>query len=274
MELTYFGSLIIFLCPPLIVLTFITIRDLRRLRTKIWAYFQWPPYVILCVHIFLAVLYTTPWDNFLVATGVWWYENDLVSGITIWFVPLEEYLFFILQTLITGLGVMAIWNRYEMHNQSHIHKKDIRKWAMLIIFIIWAISTYLLIFGEPSLNYLTLILSWALIPILIQVAFGGDILWTHRNSLIFTVSMITIYLWIMDAISISSGIWTIDPAQTTGLGIGPLPLEEMLFFLMTNLIISFGVTLMLSPQSKARLNSMINNLRWPFKLQLTKTKDI
>ena len=29
----------------------------------------------------IAVVYTTHWDNYLVATRVWWYDPALVSGI-------------------------------------------------------------------------------------------------------------------------------------------------------------------------------------------------
>jgi putative membrane protein len=56
----------------------------------------------------------------------------------------------------------------------------------------------------------------------------------------------------VDALAITNGTWTIDPAQTTGIMIGRLPLEEMVFFFMTNLIIGLGMTLMLSPASHAR----------------------
>jgi putative membrane protein len=66
---------------------------------------------------------------------------------------------------------------------------------------------------------------------------------------------------LVDAIAIQSGTWTIDPAQTTGIKLGPLPLEEMVFFLMTNLIVAFGVTLMLSETSKERARIMLNWLK-------------
>ena len=56
----------------------------------------------------VALIYTTPWDNYLVATGVWWYDPRLVSGLTLGWVPAEEYCFFILQTLLTGLWTAAL----------------------------------------------------------------------------------------------------------------------------------------------------------------------
>lgn len=48
----------------------------------------------LLLHVVLAVVYTAPWDNYLVATGVWSYNPGLVTGVTLGWVPIEEYTFF------------------------------------------------------------------------------------------------------------------------------------------------------------------------------------
>jgi hypothetical protein len=40
-----------------------------------------------------------------------------------------------------------------------------------------------------------------------------------------------------------------------------LPIEEMLFFLGTNLLLVFGVTLVLSPESQRRLRSLVSGLK-------------
>jgi lycopene cyclase domain-containing protein len=57
----------------------------------------------------LAVLYTAPWDNFLIAQSVWSYPPDRVLWATIGLVPLEEYAFFVLQVILVGLltGVLT-----------------------------------------------------------------------------------------------------------------------------------------------------------------------
>jgi lycopene cyclase domain len=54
---------------------------------------------IVCL---IAFTYTTPWDNYLVAQEVWWYGANRVVG-TIGYVPVEEYMFFVLQPILTGL---------------------------------------------------------------------------------------------------------------------------------------------------------------------------
>ncbi|MCX8063193.1 MAG: lycopene cyclase domain-containing protein, partial [Anaerolineales bacterium] len=81
--MTYFGFLLRFLVVPIVILLFLTWRDARRYPPM--QYFQNGRMVwgIIVLHIALAVIYTTPWDNYLVASGVWTYNPDLVSGIVL-----------------------------------------------------------------------------------------------------------------------------------------------------------------------------------------------
>jgi lycopene cyclase domain-containing protein len=60
----------------------------------------------------VAVVYTTPWDNYLVASGVWYYNPALVLRIVIGYVPIEEYTFFVLQTVLTALFALWLWRRF------------------------------------------------------------------------------------------------------------------------------------------------------------------
>ncbi|SRR5579884_37725 len=59
----------------------------------------------------LAVLYTGPWDNLLVAEHVWSYRMSLVSGVRIGLVPIEEYSFYVLQVVATGLWLLWLRRR-------------------------------------------------------------------------------------------------------------------------------------------------------------------
>jgi len=72
----------------------------------------------------LSVLYTTPWDNYLVATRVWYYDPALVLNAIIGYVPIEEYTFFILQTILTGLFTLWLWQRFypaDWNRQKDTH---------------------------------------------------------------------------------------------------------------------------------------------------------
>jgi lycopene cyclase domain-containing protein len=259
--MTYFGILALFLLPPLVILLLWVPRDVWRWLFRRQERVNWEPYLFVLIHIALALLYTTPWDNYLVATGVWWYNPDLVTGLTIGWVPIEEYTFFVLQTAITGLWALAV-QRHIVHQEPFDKPRPgVRLWSSAIVAFIWLASTVLFFSGWQAGTYLTLILSWALIPVLVQTVFGGDILLWSWRVLLLTILPPTLYLWLLDAVALSGGTWTIDPAQTTGWMVGVIPIEEMVFFLMTNVIIGFGMTLMCSPASKERANSWIKKLR-------------
>jgi lycopene cyclase domain-containing protein len=106
-----------------------------------------------------------------------------------------------------------------------------------------------------------LILSWALIPILLQLAFGADLLLANWRLALTGILPVTLYLWWVDSLAISAGTWMIDPRQTTGIMIGVLPIEEMVFFFLTNVIIVFGITLMLTPSGRRQLAGWIKFFR-------------
>src|SRR5262247_2289781 len=96
----YFGFLLRFVFPPILILLALAIWDSRkqvlnfRNGRAVW--------IAIGIHVLLAVLYTTPWDNYLVATKVWYYNPKLVTGFIIGYVPIEEYTFFILETILAG----------------------------------------------------------------------------------------------------------------------------------------------------------------------------
>jgi lycopene cyclase domain-containing protein len=116
---------------------------------------------------------------------------------------------------------------------------------------------------EPG-TYLAITLSWALPAIAPQLAFGADILWHYRRLLGTVILTGAGYLSAMDAIAIEAGTWTIAASQSTGILIGNLPIEEAVFFLITVVLISFGITLLLADVSQARLaelKSLLGRLR-------------
>lgn len=269
--MTYFGFLAQFLGIPLLLLVLLTWWDQRRGLSLPPHLHSWPARAVIIGHIVVAVLYTTPWDNYLVATGVWWYNPALVTGITLGWVPLEEYTFFVLQTLAMGLWIVWLAKRIGStvtsgpDQQAPKGNRRLgsgaaatgasragRITATATVGLLWLISTLVLFSGWAPGTYLTLILSWALLPIMIQLALGADILWHYRKLVAWALLPATLYLCLADALAIGSGTWTIDPAQSTGLHFGVLPLEEAIFFLMTNTLVVFGMVLVLALASQGR----------------------
>ena len=254
--MTYFGFLLLFIGPPLAVLAALNWRARHQPFPARLHAFQ--PLSVILAHVLVALIYTTPWDNYLVATNVWWYDPALVTGLTLGWVPIEEYTFFIVQTLMTGLWLLWL-ARKVLTNQGEIRSRPALRWgATLILGIFWLASAIILAAGWQPGTYLALILVWALPPIMLQTAFGADLLWGYRRLVLPGFIVPALYLSLADTFAIRAGTWTIDPAQTTGLHFpGGLPLEEFVFFLVTNLLISFGTTLVLARESQERVSPQV-----------------
>lgn len=72
--MTYTAFLAFFLLGPSLVAAAL-VRTLHvRGRRPPASLRPWPALPFLAGHAFMSVLYTAPWDNYLVAAQVWWYD--------------------------------------------------------------------------------------------------------------------------------------------------------------------------------------------------------
>jgi lycopene beta-cyclase len=197
------------------------------------------------IHIILAILYTTPWDNYLVYRNVWGYPIGRVL-FAIGYVPFEEYLFFIFQTIIAALFLFALARRGKPVNYELNHGMRTRVLGTTLAFILGIVGALAL--SQPKGTYVGLIIVWAMPVLMLQWGFGGDILLKRWRLVLTAIAIPTLYLWLADYYAIvRGGIWWINPELTTGWRVAGLPIEEMLFFLMPNLFVVFGITLGLHP---------------------------
>jgi len=251
--MTYFGYLLGFLGVPIALLSLVLrLYHHWGLSLPPWKR-AWPPVTVIALHVMIALVYTTPWDNYLVATRVWWYNPQLVAGITFGWVPIEEYTFFILQPILAGLWL--VWLGYHSRPVRPFHANPGIRWiSVALIGSLWLAAVAILVSNWQPGTYVGLELVWALPPILLQLAVGADILWHYRRWVLTAIAVPTIYLVATDWLAISSGTWTIDPMQSLNWFIaGKLPIEEAIFFLLTNTLVIFGVSLAMVTESHQRL---------------------
>lgn len=256
--MTYFGFLAYFLVIPILLLAGFHVWNKRRGESKMDFQSGGPLWKVVGIHMILAIAYTTPWDNYLVATRVWYYNRGLVSGLVLGFVPIEEYFFFILETILVGLWWEFLARRIESSGSFQI-SRSIRGRSVGVLSFIWLGSAAALFYGPTPWTYFSIILFWALPPIALQLLFGADILWHHRRLVLSTILPATLYLSLCDSLAINSTTWAIDSAQSTGILIGRFPIEEGLFFLLTAALLTFGITLGLAQQSRPRLQEILRN---------------
>ncbi len=266
----YFGFLARYVVIPLLILRLLLWRERQRQPEPPEPLTNWPEDIVLLGHVAVAVAYTTPWDNYLVASDVWSYDPELVTGLRLGYVPIEEYSFFVLQSLLAGSWAQFLARRLPMAESSpdaSTHPQA-RALATGTLGLIWAASVYSL-FRRPD-NYLGLILGWALPPIMLQVGFGGDILWKHRRLVAAGILPTTTYLGLTDSLAIGSGTWAINPEKTVKQEVIPhLPFEELLFFFLTNVLLVFGVTLVQDKNSENRLPAVLRDWYFDKKNRLT-----
>jgi lycopene cyclase domain-containing protein len=260
--MTYFGFLLRFLFLPILIFLIITLWDNKRGKQIQGFRNGRAVWVAIAVHVFLAVTYTTPWDNYLVATGVWYYNPDLVTGIVLGYVPIEEYTFFVVETILAGLWWWFLARRLSPPSSSYQPNKKLILISSSLLIVVWVISTFLLFFGTEKWTYLSIILFWALPAILPQLLFGADILWHYRKLVFWAIVVPGTYLSLMDIVALSDTTWSISKTQTTGvLFFGILPLEEVVFFYITNVLITFGMTLLLANVSEGRVAEIKEQFR-------------
>ncbi len=93
-------------------------------------------------------------------------------------------------------------------------------------------------------TYLALLLGWALPVIAFQWAVGHACLRANGRVLAPGVLIPTVYLSLADGLAIRNGIWTLSPTLTLGLAPLGIPVEEALFFFLTNVMVVQGLILL------------------------------
>ncbi len=261
--MTYFGFLIIFLIVPLAAIFTQYLHEKKLGMEMPMSWRSWPLWKVISAQAVIAVIYTTPWDNYLVATRAWWYNPGLVTGFLIGYVPIEEYIFFVLQTFLTGTFLLLLVRHRPMWGEQASVGSPWMRWLLTgVLGIVWLIFVAILVAGWKPGTYLALLMVWALPPLMLQIGFGADILWKYRRYVVMTIAVMTVYLALADMLAISSGTWTIDPAQSLNIFIlGRLPVEELIFFFMTNLLVVVGVTLLSSTVSRERIMNLLQAIK-------------
>lgn len=230
MNLNYIFFHLIFTLPPVLVLGYLYSRDIKGKKA-----FRQGTFLM----ILLAVVYTSPWDHLLINEGIWFYGENVVS---LWIlgIPLGEYLFFIIQTLGISLFLYQIGYDTDKTENARIFGRPLLglPFLLLSLFGLWMI-----IFGPNSTLYMGAILAWAGPVISLQWIFGGEKLLEQKKTLVKSILIPASYLWIIDKVAITKGLWILPLETRTGLEIFGLPIEEMIFFLMTNIMVIQGIIL-------------------------------
>jgi lycopene cyclase domain-containing protein len=188
----------------------------------------------------VALVYTTPWDNYLIARGVWWY-GDGSTVATVGHAPVEEYLFILVQPWLTALWLSHLSLPGSWPDAGRALRWRPRLAAVGVAVLVGLVGWRLL--ATSATFYLGAILAWAAPVLALQWGVGAPQLWARKRLVAIGVTVPTLYLCVADRIAIALGIWILSEEYTTGLTVAGLPVEEATFFLVTNLFVVQGLVL-------------------------------
>ncbi len=189
----------------------------------------------------IAFVYTTPWDNYIIREGVWTYGADRVIDV-IGYVPVEEYAFFLLQPVLVGLWLYRALERKPFGGEASGERV---RWTGAALFGAMSLAGFWLLAGPRPGFYMGMILG-GFGPVLAGLwLYGGPHFAALADRWGPVVAVVTLYLWACDRFAIANGIW--DITTPTSFDIDPLglPVEEAMFFLVTNLLSVFSILLFL-----------------------------
>jgi lycopene beta-cyclase len=193
--------------------------------------------------VLLAVmLFTTPWDNLAAKWGIWGFPREKFS-LRVGYLPVEEYVFFLLQSLNVMLAVRALFRFFPdwMTGQE----TEIGRWTLYCLaasIIPWAFVVAQLWWlrrkAGPRVNY-AIHLAWFLPVIYLQWILAPPLFLGHAALLALVTTAFGVYYTLADLAAVRAGTWFFDEKQITGVKLrGILPWEEIAFFFLTSLLVA------------------------------------
>ncbi|KAL9541990.1 hypothetical protein MBANPS3_008838 [Mucor bainieri] len=184
------------------------------------------------------------WDNYIVYHKAWSYCPTCVTAV-IGYVPLEEYMFFLIMTLLT-VAFTNLVMRWHLHSffikpETSVMQSVLVRLVPITALLITAYKAWHLAVPGNPLFYGSCIL-WYACPVLALLWFGaGEYMMRRPLAVLLSIAVPTLFLCWVDVVAIGAGTWHISLATSTGKFVVPhLPVEEFMFFALINTVLVFG----------------------------------
>lgn len=205
----------------------------------------------------VALVWTGPWDEHLVRTGVWSYGPDRVLA-TVGSVPVEEYAFVVLLVVLVGAWGSRTGLLLRPPAPSPASRTACLDGALLWVGVALVGAGLLAVGGH--VRYLGLLLVWVAPPLALQRAVAGDLLRARVRDRLLLGAPVALWLCAADRLALADGVWVINPASSTGLAVLGLPVEEALFFVLVTQLVADGLLLATDRRALARAGSLARAL--------------
>jgi lycopene beta-cyclase len=210
----------------------------------------WPTVLALGLLLAVVVVFTSPWDNTAIEWGIWNFPDDRLL-FRIRLLPIEELLFFIVQTVEVVLCVLICLVLFDIRLSPAVvtHGNLI---ACGLIALVWGVVLVLgrrIPVNHKRWHYAWHLGVWFLPLIAMQWALAPSVLLAGFSAIIVSTITIGTVLSVADVWAVRRGIWFFDPGRNTGhLLAGILPWEEVAFFFITSIVVSQSILLLLPPR--------------------------
>ena len=202
--------------------------------------------------LLIVMVFTTPWDNWAAYCGIWGFPRAQYWKRIGW-LPVEEYLFFIIQAVEAMLlTLVALRLLGPFQTPGYPWSPSQQGMACGVVVLLWFFVGVVFRgrFGRQSRgHYAWHLLFWFLPVILLQWIIGWPILVERSAVVLLVMVVLGTYLSLADLVAIKYGVWHFDEKQTTGHKVGPgMPWEEAAFFYLTSALVSQSYLILL-PES-------------------------
>lgn len=198
--------------------------------------------------VFAAVVFTTPWDNIAARWGIWGFPRHKYT-LRIGYLPVEEYLFFILQSLNVMFAIRAILHLLPSWRHPVVFHFSTVTWICVAVsvpaWIVLGLELRKRRRGQGTALRYALHLVWFLPVLYLQWILAPLLLSVHAGLLALTALGFGLYYTLADLVAVRAGIWFFDEKQITGYKIAGLPWEEIAFFVLTSLLVAQSFLLLL-----------------------------
>ncbi|GAA3815007.1 hypothetical protein GCM10023083_56440 [Streptomyces phyllanthi] len=244
--MSYVVLLLLFLVVPTLLLGTAVARRVAHEPALRPALRRTLPVVVLLVPV--SAGWSAPWDQWMIDRGIFVYPPEKVVG---WIarIPVEDLLLFACQGLFVGLWALLFVGRLP---SSDIRPDRARAAMLSTVGLIVAVTVAIASSGSPHATYTMSILVWFGPLILVQLVAGTGALLARWRLWLVTIVPATLWLWLLELVAIRQDIWWIDPARSVGWRPFGLPAEDLLIFLVGNVLVVHTVLFLDDPAMRAR----------------------
>jgi len=229
--LTYLQFHLVFSLPVLALLWYVAPRyEAARRRRAVGG---------IAILVAIAYAYTTPWISYMIRRGAWGYADGAVVARAL-SIPLGEYLFFAIQTVVVAFALHRIG--FDPTFREGDFDRAPRVAGVLVGLAMVPVGLGLVLL-DPSFLYLGGLIAWVGPVLALQWGVGGGYLARTPRLWITATLAPAAYFWVADRIAIGMGTWYLSPELTTGIAVLGLPIEEMLFFVAAGVMTINGLVL-------------------------------